>query len=181
MATTTSYTVADLPLLQRPPGVAHFELSGGELIPVGNAGGEHEFVKAIVTKIFLKHCLRWGGFEVLAESSFALSSTTSRQPDVAVIAQERFLLLRNLQGPIPFAPDLAVEVVSVSESAASAERKVHEYLAAGTAEVWQIGLGTRRLTVHKRGAAPADFSGSERAASTVLPGFSAAPDDFFAR
>jgi Uma2 family endonuclease len=181
MATTTSYTVADLPLLQRPPGVAHFELSGGELIPVGSAGSRHEIVKAKVGRMLMTHCLAWPEFEVMMESSFSLGPDTSRQPDAAVITREKYDALPFEDVPIPFAPDLAVEVVSVSESAASAERKVGEYLAAGTAEVWQIGLGTRRLTVHKLGAAPAEFSGSERAASTVLPGFSAAPDDFFAR
>jgi Uma2 family endonuclease len=46
------------------------------------------------------------------------------------------------------APDLAVEIVSPSESAADVREKVRDYLAAGTALVWVIYPRTQEVIVH---------------------------------
>jgi len=69
---------------------------------------------------------------------FSLGEQTARIPDVAVLLGRKVTCLPDEDVPIPFAPDLAVKVVSVSETAADAEKKVGEYLAAGVREVWQV-------------------------------------------
>ncbi len=78
------------------------------------------------------------------------------------------------------APDLAVEVVSPSESAADVYDKVQDYLAAGTQAVWVV-YPTRQAVV----AYAADGSARSLAASDtlrdaqVLPGFQCQVSELF--
>ena len=74
---------------------------------------------------------------------------TLRGPDVSFISADRVsaegLGSAYVQGP----PDLAVEVVSPSDSAAEVEGKVHDYLSSGlssgTRTVWMVYASTRKV------------------------------------
>ncbi|MCX6594652.1 MAG: Uma2 family endonuclease [Acidobacteria bacterium] len=180
MAVLTRYRVSDLATLERAPGVAHFELSEGELIPVGNAGARHELIKSNVAEILTtwNAPIRLG--KVLTESSFALGEEVSRQPDVAFLLRAKYLQLPDDDVPIPFAPDLAVEVISVSESALDAERKVAEYFEGGTAEVWQIYPRERFIRIRRPGLVQ-DVEGAQLLETPLLPGFSVPAELFFQR
>ena len=69
-----------------------------------------------------------------------------RIPDVSFVLWEH---LPERYGPIPpMAPDLAVEVLSESNTPAEMERKLREYFAAGTQLVWYFDLKTRTVTVY---------------------------------
>jgi len=58
-------------------------------------------------------------------------------PDLAFIRAER-LPIADPHGPLPFAPDLAVEVRSEGQSARFMLDKAQRYLAAGTYMVWLV-------------------------------------------
>jgi Uma2 family endonuclease len=58
-----------------------------------------------------------------------------RAPDVAWAAAD-FLRRHGLVSPLPNAPELCVEVVSPSNTAAELSEKVAAYIAAGAIEVW---------------------------------------------
>jgi len=60
-----------------------------------------------------------------------------RGPDVSFVNVARYRSI-NLSRDIEGAPDLAVEVVSPSETAADLHRKIRQYLAAGCQFVWEI-------------------------------------------
>jgi Uma2 family endonuclease len=69
-----------------------------------------------------------------------------RIPDVSFVLWGH---LPERYGPIPpMAPDLAVEVLSESNTPAEMERKLREYFAAGTQLVWYFDLKTRTVTVY---------------------------------
>jgi Uma2 family endonuclease len=69
-----------------------------------------------------------------------------RIPDVSFVLWEH---LPEQYGPIPpMAPDLAVEVLSESNTPAEMERKLNEYFAAGTQLVWYFDLKARTVTVY---------------------------------
>ncbi len=69
-----------------------------------------------------------------------------RIPDVSFVLWEH---LPEKYGPIPpMAPDLAVEVLSDSNTSAEMERKLQEYFAAGTQLVWYFDLKKRTVTVY---------------------------------
>lgn len=178
MAAKTAYRVGDLLTLRPEDGVKAYELRDGELIPVGNAGGWHEIVK---TKTLRKldrfveaHALGW----ILSESMFTLGEDRARIPDVAFVRMEKWNNLPQENAPIPFAPDLAIEIVSESENAAEAETKVGDYLAAGVTEVWQMYPRERRIRIRREGEIR-DVEGDQMVITSVLPGFSLAASEFF--
>lgn len=177
-STKTALTPAELPNLPRPRDGRHYELSEGDLIVVGNAGGEHELVNWFIQKALFAWYSRHSTGAVLTESQFSLGEATARIPDVAFIGDEKLNALRRHKGPIQFAPDLAVEVISDSESAADAEKKVGEYLRAGCMEVWQVYPNERRVRV-RTAFGIRDFGAEESLTSAALPGFDVLVGNFF--
>ena len=177
MATLTTLTPEDLLDLPAPVNGKHYELNEGELIVVGNAHPLHERVKARICRILGRYVDGNPIGEVLPESQFTLSPRTARIPDVAFVSNE--LLDRNTNPKLfEFAPDIAVEVVSPSESGTDTELKVQQYLAAGSREVWQIYAELRLVRV-RTPAATRDVSGDEILESPVLPGFRTPAAAFF--
>lgn len=135
-------------LLRLPRGTGRCELLQGELRRMSPAGRTHGKVAARVTgslePFVEEHAL---GEVYAAETGFLLSRSpdTVRAPDVAYVSTAR---LRELapaaEGFFAGAPDLAVEVVSPSDSYGDVESKVLEWLAAGTRVV--VVLDPRRST-----------------------------------
>lgn len=88
---------------------------------------------------------------VISDSGFILIETppTVRAPDVAFIAMERIPPAGLPVRYFPGAPDLAVEVVSISNSPAAIRAKVTDYLAAGTWLVWVVEPRARTVTNYR--------------------------------
>ena len=164
--------------MPRPRNGRHYELSDGELIIAGNAGTRHERVKRRILKALFSYEVRYSIGEVYAESMFTLDETTARIPDAAFVRNAKVELLSDADVPIPFAPDLAVEVISESESAADAEKKVGEYLRAGTREVWQVYPDERRVRIRTANGIR-DLGPGELLTTPVLPEFEVPVDSFF--
>ncbi len=105
-----------------------------------------------------------------------------RIPDVAFAAWSRFPDGRVPTEPIPdIAPDLAVEVLSRSNTTAEMTRKTREYFDAGTRLVWLVDPDSRCVDVFSsvekssRLSEDAILAGAE-----VLPGFELPVKDLFA-
>jgi Uma2 family endonuclease len=72
-------------------------------------------------------------------------------------------------------PLLVVEIHSPSDSLESIADKIHEYLAAGVALVWEVNPFFHTVTVHQPGARPQLFNeDQDLTAEPHLPGFRAA-------
>jgi Uma2 family endonuclease len=71
-----------------------------------------------------------------------------RAPDVAFVSNDR---LRDApeEGYLPFAPDLAVEVMSPNDTVREVQTKVLEYLKAGTRVIWIVEPETETVTVYR--------------------------------
>lgn len=70
------------------------------------------------------------------------------------------------------APDLAVEVVSPSESAADVQEKVHDYLSAGTRLMWVVYPRSQQVVAHTADGMARTLSGDDVLVSDdVLLGF----------
>jgi Uma2 family endonuclease len=74
------------------------------------------------------------GYVTGPDGGFTLDENNARQPDVAFISKERHPILDGVEFPV--APDLAVEVISPSESSNEVLKKVQAYISAGTRLVW---------------------------------------------
>ncbi|MBN2578493.1 MAG: Uma2 family endonuclease [Pirellulales bacterium] len=106
-----------------------------------------------------------------------------RIPDISFIRWERYRNRKNPKSGAPFmAPDLAVEIISPSNSKGEMDRKLHDYFSAGVKLVWYIDPATRSAKAY---TAPdqcrnVDENGS-LSGGDVLPGFTLPLKDLFAR
>ncbi len=179
MATKTALTPNDLLRMPPPLEGKDYELSGGELIVVGRAGARHERIKRRLLKLlFAYEDQHPEAGEVYAESMFPLGRETARIPDLAFIGQAKAAQLPDSDVVIPVVPDLAVEIISESESAADAETEVKEYLAAGVQEVWQVFPRERVVRVRTANKIQ-DLTEDQALETPVLPGFRVAVKGVF--
>lgn len=101
-------------------------------------------------------------------------------PDVAIIRTERRPTGRGAEGWLEGAPELAVEVVGVSQQAMRVARKALEYLAAGSQMVWVVDPDEELVMVFTapnqvRVLGPEDMLDG----GDVLPGFNCKVSEFF--
>jgi Uma2 family endonuclease len=95
-----------------------------------------------------------------------------RCPDVGFVRAER-LPGGVPPGPLELAPDLAVEVLSPSNTAAEMTRKLADYFGHGTRIVWLVDPDAREVTVYSAGAIPRLLHDTDTLdGGDVLPGFS---------
>jgi Uma2 family endonuclease len=161
------------------------ELVGGVLVVMSRPGVEHGLtVVKIVTPMF-QHVEQHDLGYVTVESGYILFKNsegrdTVRGPDVAFVAKER---APNgfTERYAPFAPDLAVEVVSPNDLVYDVEEKVDEYLRAGTRLVWVISPRSKTVTVYTPTSIKiVDINGTLDGGD-VLPGFSLLVTTIFPR
>ena len=106
-----------------------------------------------------------------------------RIPDVSFISWDRIPSGEFPAEPIPdIVPDLAVEVLSESNTKREIARKLQEYFAAGVRLVWVIDPKPRTVDVY---TSATEFrrvrNGQTLDGGEVLPGFKLALRSFFAR
>jgi Uma2 family endonuclease len=92
--------------------------------------------------------------------------------DVAFVSNERLRGVENLDDFLPFAPDLAVEVLSPSSAIREVEEKIALYFAAGSCTSWVFNPKRRTAAVY---ASPSDVLNLGEHGTLdggdVLPGF----------
>lgn len=159
------------------------ELVDGEVIEMPTPGFLHGIVCANIIGVLLL----WSrpqnlGIVASNDSSLVIrrNPDTVRGPDVMFIATDRIPEGGFPEGPLGFAPDLAVEVFSPSNRWADLHRKVGEYLALGTREVWIADPGRRTLHRFRPDAPPAMLDQHAELTSDVLPGFRCGVGELFA-
>lgn len=137
-------------------GLRH-ELVRGELRTMTPSGSRHGGITGRVTMILGRHVEAHALGEVLgAETGFRLAADpdTVRAPDVAFVRRERVPPEGLPERFWPGAPDLAVEVLSPSDTSYEVEEKVDEWLRAGARSVWVLNPRRRTVTVHRPGEQP---------------------------
>ena len=163
--------------------VAICELVDGTL--VDKPLGYHEAEVAIFIGHLLLQVVHPGRLGIVtgADGTIRLAPGLVRIPDVGFFSRARFPDGKRPRGPIPaIAPDLAVEVLSVSNTRAEIDRKLVEYFDAGTRLAWIVDPKRRTVRVHHGpGAAESILlSIADRIdGGDVLPGFEASVADFF--
>ena len=124
-----------------------------------------------------------GGDVVSAETGFRLSETTLRAPDVGFFSQAKLETITEDDCYLPFAPDLAVEVVSSDDSAdspADIQDKVALYLEAGTAILWIMYPDLQQVVVYRADQPAKTLArGGTLDGGDVLPGLTVRVSDVF--
>ncbi len=160
-----------------------FELVDGTLVE--KAMGVNESLWAAVLIGFIEEFLKRHDIGVVTapDGTMRLMPGLVRIPDVAFISWERFPGDKIPRDPIPdMVPDLAVEVLSASNTKREMERKLREYFEAGVRLVWYADPRTRTVEVHTPdGRSVRLGEGDTLDGGDVLPGFALPLRDWFAR
>jgi Uma2 family endonuclease len=153
------YEVVNGQILKLPPMGAYQILIASDLMRhLGNFAEKHALGRAV------------------AEMLFLLDRTTDlqRRPDVAVVSYRRWPRERKVptSNAWEVVPDLAVEIVSPTNTADAILAKIREYFQAGVTRVWVVYPTEQQVyvyesPVHNRILTPSD----ELEAEDVLPGF----------
>jgi Uma2 family endonuclease len=112
----------------------------------------------------------------LIEMLYRIDQATDlrRRPDVSFVSDARWPFRRRVPDvPVwDLVPDLAIEVVSPSNSANEVQRKIHEYFKAGVSRVWVVYPEEREVYVY---SSPKQIQvlqvGEDLDGGELLPGF----------
>jgi Uma2 family endonuclease len=164
-------------------GVRH-ELVRGELRTLTKPGLEHGRVAANIGILLGVHARQTGGgMTVAAETGFLLARApdTVRAPDAAFISKERADQAGRTVKYFPGAPDLAVEVVSPSDTFHEVQEKALDWLAAGATAVLVIDSAKQTATVYRGKSDLHVYSADEIVdLGDAVPGFAVKVAELFA-
>ena len=123
------------------------------------------------------------GYVTGAHGSYILNDDNEFMPDVGFIRKEHLPDLPNRAALVP--PDLAVEVVSPTDSIRIVQKKALHYLANGTRLVWVVHPAEKIVEVYRPGEGDDDARiqllnmDDALDGGAVLPGFSLSVRDIF--
>jgi Uma2 family endonuclease len=158
-----------------------YELDDGELIVTDRPAYLHNHVLGNLFGELRNHLRRTRlGLVLLSENLYALSPSTRRAPDVAVILGERYEELKDAT-VIPIIPEIAAEVLSPEETPRVVHRKLRQYFVAGVKEVWLLDPQVREIEIWTESGLPdRALAISDVLTSALLPGFGLPLRELFA-
>jgi Uma2 family endonuclease len=151
------------------------ELVRGEVVQTMRPGGLHGVIALAAGALLRAWAQQTKAGHVGVEAGFILARApdTVRGPDVAFVRRDRIPAGGVPEGFWPFAPDLAVEIVSPGDTTNEIRAKVDDYLAAGTPLIWVVYPRAQEVVVHRVGRLPQTLgAGDELSFPELLPGFS---------
>jgi Uma2 family endonuclease len=182
MTTETKLTTAE-ELLRMPHDGLRRELIHGEVKTMAPAGHQHGRIAQRIAGLLWQHVTANElGQVYAAETGFKLASNPDhvRAPDAAFVRRERVAAIGDAEGFFPGAPDLAVEVVSPSDTFADVEEKVFDWLDAGTRAVLVVNPKKRSVTVYRSVSDVRILSEAESlSVEEVVPGWNLPVRDLF--
>lgn len=118
--------------------VEHRELIHGEVVQMPHAAQRHDTIRSNIFEALIVYLRgnRSLGLKAFPDSQYIVSGNDTFIPDVSVLAITR--LDTGVRKYVTGAPELAIEVVSPSESAAYLKIKTDAYLANGSRSVWIV-------------------------------------------
>jgi Uma2 family endonuclease len=154
------------------------ELIGGEVVRIPPASLPHDLIKNQINRILFRYLDAHPelALESLVEIGTSVSEYDTFIPDISVVKRQRLTPVerRIFQG----APDLAIEVVSPSDTVKHLKRKIDAYLAHGSQSVWVVFPEARSVMIH-RADFVREFKADQALQDPLLPGFSVPVAQFF--
>jgi Uma2 family endonuclease len=158
------------------------ELSRARVVREPRPAARHGVITGRIFRLLLEQGEQPGHGRVLIHNGFLLSREppTLREPDVAFSTNAQ-LPDAIPDGFWPFSPDLAVEVISPSNTVYDINEKVVQYLEAGSHLVWVVDPHTRSVTIY-RSLQDATIlrGGDELSGEQVIPGLRQSLRELFA-
>ena len=123
-----------------------YEYVKGELLPMSPATRIHSKISVNVIRYLDQHARENQLGEVHVEATFQVGDRALK-PDVAFVSTSQLDGDENTGFPIP--PDLAIEVVSLTDAQSRVVDKAFAYLDAGTCLVWVLEPRSQTVTVYR--------------------------------
>lgn len=156
------------------PSEMHGEIVQGVFVPMTAPGTLHGVVTMRLGRYLDTFADDRGlGIVTTAETAFRLvrNPDTVRCPDCAFVRAQR-VPVPIPRGAFEGAPDLAVEVLSPSNTRTEIDRKLAEFLRYGSQQVWIVDPEARTVTTHTAGGLPRFLEGDDVLdGGDLLPGF----------
>ena len=113
---------------------------------------------------------------VIGETMFLIDAAKNlqRRPDVAFVSKSRWALDRGVPDSAAWdvVPDLAMEVVSPTNSAVEVQAKIEEYFAAGVSRVWVVYPKQKKVHIYASATVIQVLQlGDELDGGELIPGF----------
>jgi Uma2 family endonuclease len=178
MATKTLMTVQEFAQMHTSE-TEDFELVEGELIPLPSATPLHAKIRRRVERLLENYFELNPIGEPFGEVDCRLTDDTVRRPDVSIFLNPQLQEIDLKKIPILFTPEIAVELLSPPQIAIDVNRKIREYLGAGSKEVWILDYDNGEVFVHTKTGIRL-LVGNEALESPLLPGFAAPVSDLLA-
>jgi len=153
------------------------ELIGGEIVKMPFPSNAHDRIKNQINRVLTRFLDQNAnlGIESNVEIGAHVSPFDVHGPDVSVVQVPRFVgNERIMRG----APEIAIEVVSPSDTAAHLRAKIDAYLAKGSHSVWVFFPESRSVIVHRPGFMH-ELKADEHIEDPFLPRFSLPVSAFF--
>ena len=124
-----------------------YEYVKGELIPMPPTSMEHGDISADLFWFLSSHVRENKlGRVYMSDTGFRVGERVL-MPDIAFISTDKLPADRSKASPVP--PDLAVEVVSPTDTLHRVEEKAFAYLEAGTQLVWVLKPRSKTVTIYR--------------------------------
>ena len=168
---TKKYSIAEF--LALPKDGKRYELLDGELIEMPGASEEHVRISSNIQH-YLSVFVRQNNLGIVygSDARYAIvpGKDTVRMADVSFIQSSR---VRRGVAAMNFGPDLAVEVLSDSNTYQEIEDKVAQYFNAGGKLAWVANPDKQEVYVYRAGSNQRQTltTGDELDGEKVLPGF----------
>jgi Uma2 family endonuclease len=153
------------------------ELIGGEVVKMAVPFLPHDLAKNSINRLLMCYLDSHPELSLLSlvEIGVLGSDSDTFAPDVCVVSHERLSVLgRIFQG----APEVAIEVVSPTDTARHLKRKVDAYLEGGSKSVWIVYPEARSVMVHTSDSVR-ELKANQSIQDPLLPGFSCPVAAFF--
>jgi Uma2 family endonuclease len=164
-------------LLTLPDDGYKYEVVEGTLVRMAGSGAEESTI-AVELTVALHNYVRPRrlGLVTGADGVYKFpSAETGLVPDVAYFRAERRAQIANWRRPVPFAPDIAVEVASPDQRPDQLAAKARLYLSNGTRLVWVVWPASQHVDVwradHPSGPVATHNTGERLDCEDVVPGF----------
>jgi Uma2 family endonuclease len=150
----------------------NYELVGGELVPLPGKTIRHARIRDLMGHLLWSYFRQNPIGETVGELDCRINPEEVRRPDLSMFLNDRMGRMDLDKIPAPSAPDIAIEVLSPSESAVDLRHKVRDYLKGGSSEVWLIDHSNGEVLVNTAEGIRV-LQESDILESPLLPGFKA--------
>ena len=162
-----------------------YELVNGNLRMISPAGGRHGRLAGRIGWLLSNHVnAERCGIVLAAETGFRLSvdPDTVLAPDVAYVEGSRYEAVENETGYLPFAPDMAIEVLSPNDRFSRVESKAFTWLDAGCRLVLLVDPETESVHTYRSRQQIQIFERNEIVdCSDAVPGWTLPVEHIFRR